>query len=161
MREAAIQMMIAVESTMAHWNPELARIDPDLSLIRAKHGAQAPGLKPGFWHLMRSTPGAPINLIPLEGPGGEFREPGSWMFDMIRSSDLWDGRVTRDRERKLAAAEDAKRRARLAEREARQGEILERWQAASRAQVSMNRDTPWSQSHAGKRGAGKKAARWR
>lgn len=152
-RQAAIEMASYVERTMAQWNPELQRVDPDLQLIKAKQTSDVPGMKPGFWHLLMVKKGVPT-LIVLEDPlTGGFREPGSWMFDMLRASDLWNGRAVRDRERRLDAALRAKQRAKEAEDEERQTEILERYLAATRAQVSMNRDAPWSQNVQGRRGA--------
>jgi hypothetical protein len=74
------------------------------------------------------------------------------VFDALAEADLWNERANRDRARIKREAEEAKRRREEQERRDRDAEVLERWKAVSRAQVSMNRDVPWSQNHAGRRG---------
>jgi hypothetical protein len=54
-------------------------------------------------------------------------------------SDSWNQRVVRDREVVARREEEARARAEEREREERVEEITERWKAATRAQVSMNR----------------------
>jgi hypothetical protein len=124
--------------------------------------AVAQGAYPGRWHLVwPGFNGGPLVLQPLIvdasgkaciGGDGGFVEPGSWVFDRLAEQDLWSDRVQRDRRRIRREAEEAKRRREEQERRDRDAEVLERWKAVSRAQVSMNRDVPWSQNHAGRRG---------
>lgn len=146
-----------------HWvddfNRELARIEPGLRLVwcpdPAPVDAVATGAKPGRWHVMRPNPGAPISLLPIVMPDGGFRQPDSSVFEELRKSDLWSSVNAEERRRARLRAEDARVRREQREREDRAQDALERWKAVSRAQVSMSRDTPWSQNAAGARRRGK------
>lgn len=120
------------------------------------------GAFPGRWHLVwPSYHGGPLNLQPLVispetgkatvGGSGGFVEPGSWVFDRLAESDLWSERVQRERRRIRREAEEAGRRREEQERRDRDADVLERFKAVTRTQVSMNRDTPWSQNAAGAR----------
>lgn len=140
-----------------HWNKELARVEPNLKLVYcpdpAPVDAAAAGAKPGRWHIVRFNPGSPINFILLETPEGDYAEPGSWMFDLLRKSDLWNAQVQRERESLRRRAEDAKRRAEANFRQARDEEMADAIRAHTRTQISMNRSTPWSQNATGARAA--------
>lgn len=136
---------------MADFNRDLKRIDPYLELARAQDTIRTgTALKPGYWHIIRHNPGAPPSVMPIEGPDGEYVEPSSAVFEMLKRNDLQNpatGRRRRERERELEAAK-ARREAR--ETEEMNAEVLERVLAVSRAQVSMSGS--WSQNHAGRRG---------
>jgi hypothetical protein len=139
---------------LEEWERELKALDPYLHLIRAKENAITPGLKPGYWHVMRIDPlGGPPTLIVLEGPDGEFREPGAWVYDKLRSMDMWNDRAMREQKRLAKQMEDAQQKRKEREDQDRQEEIMERWKAATQVRVSMSRDNPWSQNAAGRRGA--------
>lgn len=155
------------------FDPDLQRIDPDLSMVfcpeitpqdRAKGGpildAVAAGARPGRYNVMRQAPGAPWTFKPITGPNGEFVEPTSRVFEMLKEQDWWDPAVRHVREQREQRLEDARRRREENERRERDEVAWEHWQAVSRTQVSMNRSTPWSQNHAGQRAA-KGAARRR
>ena len=109
--------------------------------------ASAAGLTPGRYHLMRHNPGAPPSLMVIEDEQGRFMEPGSRLLDEVRSRDLWsDGAVEARRQARL----EAERRAVAAkerENEERRADLQERWDAVSRAQVSMNLDAAWTQNN--------------
>jgi hypothetical protein len=136
----------------AQWNPELALLDPYLKLAKAHPNVVNPAVKPGFYHLIRICPDVPWWVQPLANPvDGSFVEPSSQMLDMLRSNDLQNARVVVDREVRLAQARMEKDRERERDRLERQEEAIERWNAVSRAQVSMNRDTPWTQNASGRR----------
>jgi hypothetical protein len=144
-----------VESILNEFNYELRRIDPKLELVRIDGAADTQGLpvRPGYYHVVRWNDGAPPSVMIVEGERGEFVEPTSRLFERLAQSDLWDPgnmRLLRQRER---LAEEAAEKRKVREREERQQEILERWQAGTRTFVSMDRSAPWSQNHAGRRGA--------
>ena len=142
---------------LAYWTAELKKVDPYLEMIFAPPNANAVGLKPGRYHVMRHNPGAPPSLIPVETESGGFREPDSGVFEMLAKGDLWRDGAMDERRRLKERAEMARQRERELDDELRREEIVERWKAATQTRVSMNRSAPWSQNVAGRRGA-KKAA---
>lgn len=146
-------MVERFRGVMDWFNRELKQIDPNLELVFAPPTAKTVGLKPGRWHVLKHVPGGPPNLKVIEGPDGEYVDPDSGLFDMLARSDLWNDRAVADQRRRAEAAQRAKERQEEREREALRAEAVERWAAVSRAQVSMNRSVPWSQNHAGRRGA--------
>lgn len=144
------------------FNHELDRVVPGMKLVwcpdPAPLDAVACGAHPARWNLIwPGFHGGPLSVLALEDGDGGYREPGAWVFDMLARSDLWDSRVQRDQRRIRREAEVARARREERERAERDQDVLDRWLAASRTQVSMNRDVPWSQNAAGVRGRGKKA----
>lgn len=140
------------------WNRDLEHYCPGMRLVFAPDPcpveAVALGARPGRWGIMvPSMLGGPVSVKAFAGPNDEHVEPGTWVFDMLRSHDWGDPRVVRDRQRAQEEADRAAQRRREREREAFDEDCLERFLAVSRAQVSMSTDSPWSQSHAGRRGA--------
>lgn len=118
--EARIESMMAAEAHMRAWNDELKRIDPYLELVRVKPQSTEPGLKPGFWYVMRHNPDAPPSLMCVEDPDtGEYREPDAALFDQLRAWDCWDDRVIRDREQRRERIAHSKERQKAREREGR------------------------------------------
>lgn len=156
-REAATLNVLREEAVYDHWNKELRQIEPNLQLVwcpdPAPVDAAAAGAKPGRWHIVRHNPAAPMTFITLEGPDGSYREPGGWMLDKLREGDLWNAQVARDREALKRRTEDARRREEARLREERDNEVIEAYKAATRTQVSMNRDVAWSQNASGQRAA--------
>lgn len=132
------QMRDEVESlaaTLEHFNAELRRIDPHLSIVLAKPNTTVEGLKPGYYHIVRMRPGHPAYVKPIEGPGGEWRDLDSSVFDLVAQDDLWNDRVRREQRRMARRAEEA--RARQADREAldRAAEFDERWRSANSTSI--------------------------
>lgn len=117
---------------MEHWDTELKRIDPSLSLIVAKPGSEDVGLLPGRWHVQKHIPNAPDEYWPLVGPHDEYREPGAWVLDEFKAADLWDGRVARDKKELKRKLREAKVRAKELLAEQRQAEIDFQARAARR-----------------------------
>lgn len=153
MRDTAEALkMVEMDPLCIQLTAELRDFDEKVSVVKAKDHAHAPNIRPGFYHVMRFNEGAPLSFTPIEARDGGFKVPTSEVLERLRRSDLWNTRVVRDRE--LVARREAERQARVEEREReeRVAEITERWAAASRTQVSLNRDGPWSQNAAGKRG---------
>lgn len=143
---------VARDETMERWDRELKAIDSRLFLVKAKESV-TPGtaLRPGFWHILRDNEGAPPTVMTLEGRNGEYVEPSSQVFDKLRENDLWHSEVAYERKRRQRELDDRRERMRQEEREERQQEIYERFLANTRAQVSMNDSTPWTQNANGRR----------
>jgi hypothetical protein len=80
---------VELKGKLDYWNRELKRIDPYLELVKANDNASMPGLKPGYFHVLRHNPGAPPSVIVHEGPNGEFREPDSGLFEELKRKDMW------------------------------------------------------------------------
>ena len=139
-------MMVDLDPLCVQLTAEARKLDECVSIVKAKDNAQAPGIRPGFYHVMRFNQGAPLSFLPIEGKDGSFVVPTSKVVDKLRASDLWNSRVVRDRQREL---EDAQRQ-REREQETDTAEIIdeaqERWAAATRTQVSLNPDVPWTQN---------------
>lgn len=140
------------------WQRELKRVDERLHLVLAKPQAYGTPLKPGFWHIIRDNPGAPPSIMPIQTPDGGYLDPGAHMFDMLAKSDLWDPRIMQHVRAARRRADEAAERERNTARQERQEHLRELTNAATRTQVSMNRDTPWAQNHAGLQRRGPKAA---
>ena len=139
------------------WNRDLEAFMPGLRLCFAPDpcpvDATAIGARPGRWGLLfPSVMGSPRSVSSFSGPNDELVEPGAWVFDWLRENDWQNPLVRRDRQRALEAAERAKAKREQVEHEERTEDILERYLAVSRVQVSMSTDTPWSQNAAGRRG---------
>ncbi len=133
-----LSMMHATGGVLDHWNTELRKIDRNLRLMQATPNADAPGVLPGFYHLVRlrdNIEGTFMWVQPLRGPGGEFIEPTSAMLDALRESDLQNARAVYDRhradERRAREAENAQ----IREDEDRIDEGVERLHAATRTQI--------------------------
>jgi hypothetical protein len=163
-REAEAQKAFAYERKVKwveDFNRDLENIWSGMRLVwcpdPAPVEAVAMGARPGRWGiLMPSKDGGPSSVKPIVGPDGCFVDPSvnaSAIFESLREQDWWNPQVMRERERVKVEAERAAERRKEQEREERTQEILERWLAVSRAQVSMSSDSPWSQNAAGKRGA--------
>lgn len=148
---ARVERLTDTLDTMEHFNRALREIDPYLQLVRAKLVIEAgTPLKPGYWHLVRHNPGAPPSITTIEGPDGEYVEPNSSIFEMLRKQDLQNPRAVRERRRFDEAARVAAEREEARERERVNAEVMERYLAGTRTQVSM---VPgWSQNAAGRRG---------
>jgi hypothetical protein len=125
------------------WNRILYQVDAELRLVRAQESASAPGIVPGYYHVLRRNDLGPPTPIPVQGPDGEYREPGSWLLDQLAESDLWNGRSQKDRERAYQELTRQKARRKERETEERRDEIKERWKAASNPGVSFSDAGPW------------------
>lgn len=142
---------------LSKWNKELRKIDPLLRLGRARDKAHAPGVVPGFYHLVRFNPGAPPWVQALHN-NGQFVEPSSRMLEMLKASDLQNARAVYDRKRADEEAARAEEKAKQVDHEERVDDAVELVKANTQVRISMNKDTPWSQNVAGRRGVKKDAA---
>lgn len=147
------QAMLKVKGILDEFNYELKRIDPRLEMVRAAENTHGTPLRPGFYHIVRWNEGAPPSVMTIEGDNGEFVEPTSRVFEKLAREDLWDPENMRLLRQRQRLADEAAEKLKIREREQRQEEMLERWVAGTRTFVSMNRDSPWSQNAAGRRGA--------
>jgi hypothetical protein len=149
---ARLAVLTSHHAQMADFNRDLKQIDPYLELVKCKEHIE-PGspLKPGYWHIIRHNPGAPPSIMVIEGPDGEFVEPTSQIFEMLKRSDLQNPAVEYRRKQREREMDLARERREAREREERNDEVRERYLAGTRAQVSMT-DVPWHQNAAGKRG---------
>jgi hypothetical protein len=122
--------------------------------------AVAMGAKPGRWGiLIPGRGGGPASVKPIMGPDGEFVDPSlnaSAIFEQLAAADWWDPRVRRDRERAQEEAKRASAKRKQEESDERTDWILERYWAATHPSVSMNRDSKWSNTNAGRRAVNKK-----
>lgn len=102
-----------------HWNRELQRIDPGLSLIWSPPQVEDTELKPGRFMIRKKVPGSVDAFIPLEGPEGQYREPGVWMLEMLAANDMWNDRRRHERDEIKRKLGEAKARAYATEKEQR------------------------------------------
>lgn len=123
LRAAALRASVELHDKLAHWNKQLREIDRDLQLVKAREDTEHPDLKPGYYHLLRHTPGAPPTVIIHQGPNGEFREPDSALFEELKKADMWSDRANAERRRVKKAVKLAEQRARAAEAEERRENI--------------------------------------
>ncbi len=139
----------SVESDLAHmryWNAELRQLDPALQLIKARDTVTAPGLRPGYWHVVRDVPPAPPTLLPLVGEFGEYVEPSSRMLEVLKEGDLQNEQAMRDRRARDDAATKARLKAKFHAHEERVGEMVEKVDSLNRAHVSVTTARPWTNS---------------
>jgi hypothetical protein len=135
------------------WTGELQKIDPKLSMIKARDDCDVAGMRAGYYHVLRIEPGAPASLFIIEGPDGEFMEPNSSVFDMLRRNDLWRREAVADRKRMQREAREAADKRRERERQARLEELRERVRAVTETSVSMHKgERPWTQTAKAQRG---------
>jgi hypothetical protein len=144
-----------VKGILDEFNYELQKIDPRLELMRAGEAIiwQSTEVQPGYYFVVRhNDPPAPPSIMPWQTPEGGFREPDSGIFEMLRKNDLWNPATKHRAKKQAQKLQEAEDRRRAQERADRQRELHERYLAATRTQVSMNRDIPWHQNAAGRRG---------
>lgn len=135
---AELAAMAVLVDEVKHWNRELKQVDDALELVWAPENVTHEALVPGRYHIIEHRPmPTPPNVIPLVGENNEFREPGSWMFEMLRRGDHWSSRSRKIREERLKAAESARNRAAAREKEERVAELDERIKSFLTPSVSM------------------------
>lgn len=150
--KAELMQMVYLKGVMDDFNKELKEIDPYLELALAGEKILAGNpLRPGYWHIIRHNPGAPPTVMTIEGPNGEYMEPNSEVFRMLKEdNDMWNPASMHRRRKREEELERVKERRKERERQDRQNEIQERWNAATRTQVSMLPN--WSQNVKGRSG---------
>jgi hypothetical protein len=128
------------------FNRELRQIDRRLEMRFFGPEPGLVGAVPNRYTLVLTPEVGPKTLIVLHGPRGEFMEPTSAVFAKLAEGDLWNADARRDRDRKAEAAERARDRQRQREQDDRNEELRDRYNAATRTWVSMNRDSAWTQN---------------
>jgi hypothetical protein len=155
MQRAVVDRLIDFEDPVAReWAPVLAKLDPRLRLGRARPQAYEAGfnVKPGFYHWVLDEPSAPITVEPITAEDGEsFTEPSSGLLRDLERNDLQNPHVYRALIEREQSKEQAAEKARQENLDEVNENAMERYVAATRAQVSMT-DVPWSQNSAGRKG---------
>lgn len=150
--QAVLSMMHQTGGILDYWNVELQKIDRNLRLMQATEAAAAPGVRAGYYHLVRlrdPVEGTFMMVTPLTGPNDEFVEPTSQMLDVLRMADLQSDRIIHERIEATRREERAQEREREREREERIEEGVERYKAATRTQILTSPDVPYAQNAAG------------
>jgi hypothetical protein len=120
------QSFDAAARELAYWNERLKRIDPALQLVRASSNATMPGLRPGYYHVVRDNGASPPTIIVHEGEDGEWLEPNSFMLERLEKGDVWNTRAVRESEKITKAAAREAEAERVLEREDRKEELKSR-----------------------------------
>lgn len=123
------------------WGPLFKQIDDRLSLVFwPQNLPEHYGAKAGCLNVRRKNVGAPDSYMPICTPEGGYREPGSADLERLKSQDLWDPRVLRERERAAEAAERREERQQDNEREDRRQELARNVKALESPSVLINSD---------------------
>lgn len=139
-----IVQMVDTHKTLDRFNAELRDIDPYLQMVRAKEDAKpVPGIRPGYYSILRHNPGAPMSVMLVEGEHGEFVEPTAQVFETLKRNDMWGGNTPKEVRRRQERLEQAKQRQQAREREERVEEFRDRIKAIESPGVSMASAGPW------------------
>lgn len=140
----ALQHVEATER-VRYYNRELQKIDRYTEVFKALPNANYPGVKPGYWHILRRPPVGQPTFIVHETPDGGYRDLDAGIFQALRDGDMWNAERQRDRDKMIRAAQRAEERQSEREREARIDEVLDRAKAAWNPGVSFaNAGMGWS-----------------
>lgn len=120
-----------------HWNTELRKIDPGLSLVLGRDDAEGYEIRPSHWAIKKRVPGSVDEYIVLQGPDGQYREPGVWMLEMLQGADMWNDRRRHERKEIQRKVQEAKERAHQTEKEQRLDEAELAVRAAKRLKDPM------------------------
>lgn len=115
-----------------HWNTELRKIDPGLSLVLGRDNAEGYEVQASHWAIRKKVPGSVDEYIILQGPDGQYREPGSWMLEMLQGADMWNDKRRHERKEIQRRVTEAKERAYATEKEQRLDEAELAVRAAKR-----------------------------
>lgn len=126
-RTLALEEADHIIAERQYWEPLLQDVDHRLFLRKARPMAQAAGIFPGMWHVIRVADGAPFTawVVSTNGLGvpGPYREMGHDVLDELKRGDLWN----ETRRREIEAAQDRKAkseaRAHANHREARREDL--------------------------------------
>lgn len=111
------------------------------------------GVVPGRYHWVRYNDAPnPPTVEAIQGDSGEFVEPGHWHIERLRGHDLQNPHVLRMQREAREKERAAKERERERDNAERQDHLRDSYNARFRTSISLNRDTPWTQNAAGRRG---------
>jgi len=134
-----------------HYTSLLKLRTQDAWMVRAHNTVDSDlPLRPGYYHILILNGDEPMTVIPITN-NGKYVEPGDWIFEQLNRMDLREKRVMNrliEREREEYEAGERELQQANENRRERLAEIVT---ANTRVQVSMNRDTPWSQNVSGRR----------
>jgi hypothetical protein len=150
--EQRILRCVTVEDRRAReFTRLLQQVSPDMFMVRAHDTVDAGlPLRPGFYHILVRNQDAPMTVMAVH-ENGEYAEPDSRVFDVLARGNLRERRVReRVAERDREEREAGERELRTAN-ENRKERLKEIVLSATRAQVSMDRTIPWTQSSDGRR----------
>lgn len=143
-REAMVHAAAERRGALEWFDRQLRDIDPLLCLVKAKDHAQAPGMRPGFWHVCRRNPAPAIDsYIPITTPDGEFCEPSTWWLEEFRRDDAWNNGGWEAMAKRWADRDAARQRDKERQREGRIDELAGRIKAKSSPGVSFS-DGKWT-----------------
>lgn len=157
--DSALEM---VESARARadylkwFDRELKQIDSRLSLERARTDVNAPGLVPGYWHIVRDNTefGAPKSMYPIMDHEGGFLEPSSAVLEHLKRNDLQRPGAMDDLRRREQRARDELAKAKERLHGERIAEIADRIKAYDSPGVSLAKtNRSWSYRARAKRAA--------
>lgn len=142
-RKALADNLFAVAAVKADFDRDLQQIDPYLEILKAKDQTTEPGLRAGFWHLVRREPGHPAYVKPITTNGehnGDYKEPDSSIFEEAMLDDLWNDRARKAHRKRMKAAENARNRRRDREAQDRISEFNERLRSRNSTQILVRRN---------------------
>jgi hypothetical protein len=150
---AALWRNCTIEDDRAReYTAKLQLFNRDLFMVRAHDKVElGVPLRPGFYHMIERIPDAPANVVPLTN-GDAYAEPGDWIFAALARGNLRERRVRDTLKEQEKAVQDAVVKEQRTRDEDRREKLREIVLSATRAQVSMDRSIPWTQSSDGRRG---------
>jgi len=138
---------IGEDPILVRFSELLQQIHPRLLLVRARETI-VPGvaLKPGYYHILVKSEGAPWSATPIEGADGEFIVPTSRVFQKLAEGNMRERRNLERWARNQLGEHDANEREKLRDREERKDHLNDLVKAYTQTSVSMTDARPWTQN---------------
>jgi len=157
--EAKVLRNVTIEDARAReYTEKLQLVSPDLFMVKANDTIEwGLPLRPGFYHILVRNRDAPMSVMEVH-ENGRYAEPDSRLFDVLAKGNLRERRVRDELERQERQEHADVEKEREERKQRRLDVAREVVLSATRAQVSMDRTIPWTQSSDGRRGAGRRAA---
>lgn len=137
-RETADNLM-EIAAVKADFDRDLKQIDEHLEILKAKDQTTVVGLKAGYWHIVRLNPGHPADILPLQYEDGSYREPGSWIYDYVMESDLYNDRARKAHRERQKRADEARERRKEREAQDRIEHYKDRIGSLNRTSIHIKR----------------------